>query len=60
MSDCAEPYGRGGSALVKAELVRQAEVSEAVYGINHYKTALLRALADDNHFCDGGFRNDDA
>jgi hypothetical protein len=59
MSNCAEPYGRGGSALVKAELVRQAEVSEAVYGINHYKTALLKALADDGHFCGGGFRDEE-
>lgn len=58
MSNCAEPYGRGGSALVKAELVRQAGVSEAVYGINHYKTALLRALASDDHFCGGGFRDE--
>ena len=59
MSNSAEPYGRGGSALVKSELVRQAEVSEAVYGINHYKTALLRALANDDHFCNGGFRHEE-
>jgi hypothetical protein len=59
MSSCAEPYGRGGSALVKAELSRQAGISERVYGINHYKTALLRALAGDDHFCDGGFRHED-
>ena len=58
MSNCAEPYGRGGSALVKAELIRQAQVSGATYGINHYKTALLRALANDGRFCDGGFLNE--
>jgi hypothetical protein len=55
MSSCAEPYGRGGSALVKAELSRHAGVCERVYGTNHYKTALLRAHAADDHFCDGGF-----
>jgi hypothetical protein len=56
IGNCAEPYARGGSALVKAELARQADVSVNVYGINHYKTALLRALAADDRFCDGGFR----
>ncbi len=58
MSSCAEPYGRGGSALVTAELSRQAGLCERVYGINHYKTALLRALAGDDHFCDGGFSSE--
>jgi hypothetical protein len=58
MGNCVATYARGGALLVRNELLRQAVVARSAYGVNHYKTALYRALSDDEHFCNGGFQND--
>jgi hypothetical protein len=56
--NCDALFRRGGANLVSNELLRQANGSQLAYGINHYKPAMLKALAGDARFCNGGFRVD--
>jgi len=56
--NCERLFRRGGANLVRAELLRQANDSQFAYGVNHYKPAMLKALAGDARFCNGGFRVD--
>lgn len=56
--NCDTLFRRGGADLVREELLKQVNDSQLSYGINHYKPAMLRALAADTRFCNGGFRVD--
>ncbi len=43
-------------AKVKDFLLRSAESVKSRFGLNHWKTALLKGLADCAAFCNGGFK----
>lgn len=50
-------YGTGKDAsLVKEMLADESESFAAVYGVNHWRAVLYAALAEDDQFCDGGFK----
>ena len=48
-------FNSGGGGALRAFLERSAEKSIERFGINDWRTALLRGLAHSNEFCDGGF-----
>ena len=51
-----EQYTEGGAAEVRRYLQMEADSARMRRGVNHWKTAILQALADDDDFCDGGYR----
>lgn len=50
-------YAADGSDFVRGFLLAQADVEETAFHRNHWRPLLLRALADHEDFCDGGFRD---
>lgn len=51
-----EMMGDVNSALLRDWLVKARDDSSQIFGINHWQTALLRALAESDEFCQGGYR----
>lgn len=49
-------YADGGSAQVRTYLDREALSMARSYGVNHWKTAALRAVSRSGEFCARGFR----
>ena len=52
----AGQYEAGGSGQVREYLRREAESARMRGGNNYWKTAILLALAENDEFCNGGFR----
>lgn len=50
-----EYFDEGGVKVVEKYLRRDARGAARTHGLNHWKRALLDALADDERFCGGGF-----
>ena len=51
-------YAPPGNAAQVAKLLKENALSyEKSFGLNDWRTALMHSLADNNDFCDGGFRN---
>lgn len=48
--------GEDGSEAVKAFLLRAAALADASYTVGSWQSALLRALAQSDAFCAGGFK----
>ena len=46
----------GGNARVKTYLEMEAESARKSRGEDYWKTAILRALAESNAFCNGGYK----
>ncbi len=50
-------YAADGNDSVRGFLLAQADVEETAFHRNHWRPLLLRALADHEDFCGGGFRD---
>ncbi len=51
-----ERLGALGSAELKGHFIESHADSSALFGVNHWRTALWLALSQSDHFCDGGFK----
>jgi len=49
-------YVVAGAIGVKRLLEGTARYYRGRYGLNHWRTAVMRALAEHDDFCNGGFR----
>ncbi|WEA01757.1 HNH endonuclease signature motif containing protein [Mucilaginibacter sp. SJ] len=50
-----ENYKSGGKEAVKLDLRKSGKSLQERFGINHWRSVVLFALADHDAFCDGGF-----
>ena len=51
-----ELHSRGGADTLRSYLEKEAASSRESRGNNYWKTALLHGLADNDPFCDGGYK----
>lgn len=52
-----ELHKSAGADALRDYLSKEADSSRKSRGNNYWKTAILRALADNDPFCDGGYKN---
>jgi hypothetical protein len=48
-------FENGGKNAVRTGLLKSAETQKQLHGINHWRHAIMLALAENDEFCDGGF-----